>query len=177
MNREPCTLRVTSVLGHIMGLKFPDYCKSWHGTSMESLFEVNMEKEPIETSVQVVQNIKAYSKDIHALQIWTDCDREGEAIGFDIIEVAKKVRPNIEVYRAHFSALTKAEIEKAATQLRRPNKALSDAVQIRQEIDLRIGATFTRFQTLLLRDTINKQGVISYGPCQFPTLGFIVERH
>ena len=90
------------------------------------------------------------------MQIWTDCDREGEAIGFDIIEVAKKVRPNIEVYRAHFSALTKPEIEKAATELRRPNKALSDAVKIRQEIDLRIGATFTRFQTLLLRDTINK---------------------
>ena len=48
---------------------------------------------------------------------------------------------------------------------------------MRQEIDLRIGASFTRFQTLLLRDTINRQGVVSYGPCQFPTLGFIVERH
>lgn len=87
------------------------------------------------------------------------------------------MKPNIDVYRAHFSALTKPEIERAANELRRPNKGLSDAVQVRQEIDLRIGATFTRFQTLLLRDMIQKQGVISYGPCQFPTLGFIVERH
>jgi len=60
----------------------------------------------------------------------------------------------------------------------RPDKALADAVRVRQEVDLRIGASFTRFQTLLLRDALSgKQGVISYGPCQFPTLGFIVDRH
>lgn len=26
---ERCRLRVTSVLGHIMGLKYPDHCKNW----------------------------------------------------------------------------------------------------------------------------------------------------
>ena len=26
---ERCLLRVTSVLGHIMGLKYPDHCKNW----------------------------------------------------------------------------------------------------------------------------------------------------
>ncbi|KAG5528712.1 hypothetical protein RHGRI_029395 [Rhododendron griersonianum] len=53
-----------------------------------------------------------------------------------------------------------------------------------QEIDLRIGASFTRFQTMLLRDAFhldfardNRNVVLSYGPCQFPTLGFIVERY
>jgi DNA topoisomerase-3 len=60
-----------------------------------------------------------------------------------------------------------------------PNQNLSDAVKVRQEIDLRIGAIFTRFQTLLLRELVDPRGknVISYGPCQFPTLGFIVERY
>ena len=51
---------------------------------------------------------------------------------------------------------------------------------MRQEIDLRIGASFTRFQTLTIRDALphcDSIGVLSYGPCQFPTLGFIVERH
>ena len=123
---------------------------------MEDLYQIPLEKIPIETSEKVVENLKLYSRDIDSLQIWTDCDREGEAIGFDVIDVCKKIKPNIQVYRAHFSALTKQDIEKAASTLKRPNKGLADAVHVRQEIDLRIGATFTRFQTLLLRDTINK---------------------
>lgn len=57
-------------------------------------------------------------------------------------------------------------------------------VQARSELDLRVGAAFTRFQTLRLQkrfDSLSVEGasitsVISYGPCQFPTLGFVVER-
>ena len=41
------------------------------------------------------------------------------------------------------------------------------------------GAAFTRFQTLRLQqvfpDVLAEQ-LISYGSCQFPTLGFVVER-
>ena len=53
---------------------------------------------------------------------------------------------------------------------------------MRQEIDLRIGASFTRFQTLNFRDLllgfgqVHPNQILSYGPCQFPTLGFIVDR-
>ena len=79
------------------------------------------------------------------LVIWTDCDREGEAIGFDIIDLARSVRPKIDVYRAHFSALTREEVEHAVTNLQRPNQRLAEAVRVRQEVDLRIGAIFTRF--------------------------------
>ena len=45
----------------------------------------------------------------------------------------------------------------------------------RMEIDLRIGAAFTRFQTLRLQARFPQLGmsVISYGSCQFPTLGFV----
>lgn len=42
---------------------------------------------------------------------------------------------------------------------------------------MRIGAAFTRFQTLLLRDSFdNNSSIVSYGPCQFPTLGFVARR-
>jgi DNA topoisomerase III len=111
------TLRVTSVLGHIMGVDFPDNTRNWYETAMESLFHIPLVKSPIESSAQVVQNIKEFSKSADCLVIWTDCDREGEAIGFDIIDVSKAVRPKIEVYRAHFSALTREEIEHATSNL------------------------------------------------------------
>lgn len=97
--------------------------------------------------------------------MWTDCDREGEAIGFDVIDVVRKRTRNIEVLRAHFSALTYSNLSDAMKTLTPPNKCLSDAVKVRQEIDLRIGATFTRFQTLMLRKTLGPGNVISYGPC------------
>ena len=42
--------------------------------------------------------------------IWTDCDREGEAIGFDVMDIVDKNK-SLDVYRAKFSALTKKDIE------------------------------------------------------------------
>jgi DNA topoisomerase-3 len=41
------------------------------------------------------------------------------------------------------------------------------------------GAAFTRFQTLRLQKVFPQKlsdSLISYGSCQFPTLGFVVER-
>lgn len=58
------------------------------------------------------------------------------------------------------------------------NRALVDAVHARMELDLRIGAAFTRLLTLKLRgfeELSNK--IISYGSCQFPTLGFVVDQY
>ena len=44
-------------------------------------------------------------------------------------------------------------------------------------IDLIIGSTFTRMQTLTFNELLGiKNGILSYGPCQFPTLNFIMER-
>ena len=55
-----------------------------------------------------------------------------------------------------------------------------DAVAARTVLDLKIGAAFTRMQTMGLQAHIpvigDKSHVISYGSCQFPTLGFVVNR-
>ena len=56
---------------------------------MESLYDIKLEKVPIENSVKVVESLVHYSRDIDHLVIWTDCDREGEAIGFDIIDLCR----------------------------------------------------------------------------------------
>ncbi|KAI6359890.1 hypothetical protein MCOR25_006932 [Pyricularia grisea] len=53
------------------------------------------------------------------------------------------------------------------------------AVAARIELDLRIGFAFTRFLTINLRSLNGplKDLVLSYGSCQFPTLGFVVDRY
>lgn len=55
----------------------------------------------------------------------------------------------------------------------------ADAVDARMELDLRLGAAFTRFQTLYFQSKFQElqSKVISYGSCQFPTLGFVVEQY
>ena len=83
------------------------------------------------------------------------------------------------IKRAHFSSVTHGEVFNAIKNLTPPNKHLADAVMARQEIDLRIGASFTRFQSINFKKLLNIESKqpVSYGPCQFPTLGFIVERY
>jgi len=43
-----------------------------------------------------------------------------------------------------------------------------------------LGAAFTRYQTMRLQKVFPEvlaKSLISYGSCQFPTLGFVVERY
>lgn len=85
--------------------------------------------------------------------------------------------PRLRVKRARFSALIPRDIFGALQTLREPDKAQSDAVEARSEIDLRLGASFTRWQTLRFRERFEGMTrMLSYGPCQFPTLGFVVDR-
>ena len=84
-------------------------------------------------------------------------------------------RRNLTILRAHFSAVNAVEVRRAMASLRDLNQNIVSAVKARQEIDLRLGALFTRWQTKLLQQTY-ALNVISYGPCQFPTLGFVVDR-
>ncbi|CAM9972028.1 unnamed protein product [Laminaria digitata] len=83
------------------------------------------------------------------------------------------------ILRARFSALIPREILNSVQNLVPPNEHQAKAVEARQEIDLRLGSAFTRFQTMRLQNRFDElqDGVISYGPCQFPTLGFVVDRY
>lgn len=85
---------------------------------------------------------KTLEREIRSCQgliIWTDCDREGENIGFEIIKVCTDIKPQLRIYRAKFSEITAASVFRALNTLGQPNKNISDAVDVRQELDLRTG--------------------------------------
>ncbi|NXV15399.1 TOP3A topoisomerase, partial [Cepphus grylle] len=173
------TMVMTSVSGHLLAHDFKLPFRKWHSCNPLALFDAEIEKYCPENYMDIKRTLEREVQQCQALVIWTDCDREGENIGFEIIHVCKAVKPNLQVFRARFSEITLHAVRTACENLTQPDQKTSDAVDVRQELDLRIGAAFTRFQTLRLRkifpDILADQ-LISYGSCQFPTLGFVVER-
>ncbi|XP_062263697.1 DNA topoisomerase 3-alpha [Platichthys flesus] len=173
------SVSMTSVSGHLLGLEFKAAFKKWHSCNPQLLFDAEVEKYCPDNMIQIKRTLEKEVRQCQALVIWTDCDREGENIGFEVIDVCKAVKHNLQVFRAKFSEITPNSIRRACETLTAPDANVSDAVDVRQELDLRIGASFTRFQTLRLQkifpESLANQ-LISYGSCQFPTLGFVVER-
>jgi DNA topoisomerase-3 len=178
LNNDMYEMIFTSVRGHLMNYAFDDSCKQWVLETTESLFHENPHKVITQDCKELKTNLEQYARQVDTLILWLDCDREGENICFEVVDIVKNINSGVRILRAKFSALTKTDINRAIFNLEVPNKNVSDAVDIRQRIDLIIGASFTRFQTLLFKPVFNTQEKvpISYGPCQFPTLNFIVER-
>nr|KAF6398760.1 DNA topoisomerase III alpha [Molossus molossus] len=213
------TMIMTSVSGHLLAHDFKMQFRKWQSCNPLVLFEAEIEKYCPENFVDIKRTLERETRQCQALVIWTDCDREGENIGFEIIHVCKAVKPSLQVLRARFSEITPRAIRMACEHLAEPDQRVSDAVDVRQELDLRIGeeplelfdclravghelrnqqrvcvsiraapcsflprfpgAAFTRFQTLRLQKIFPQvlaEQLISYGSCQFPTLGFVVER-
>ena len=56
----------------------------------------------------ISSNIEYNARGARALFIWTDCDREGEHIGWEVRTEALKGNPNLEVKRARFSNIERA---------------------------------------------------------------------
>lgn len=171
---------MTSVSGHLLALGFGGSYKGWQNCNPEQLFEAPVHRYVPENFIQIQKTLEKEIRDCHALIIWTDCDREGEHIGFEVIEVCRKIKSNIHVYRAKFSDMTAASLNRALDNLVAPDDRINQAVNVRIELDLRIGAAFTRFQTLRMQMVFpNKimNNLVSYGSCQIPTLGFVAQRY
>ena len=181
-----CHMAFTSVTGHLCNMDFPPEKRTWHSCQPRELIDsVPVNKIVSADKNDVAENLKREARHAAWLILWLDCDREGENIAFEVMDVCKSVKPSLQIFRARFSALSYNDVTRALNNLVAPNENESKAVDMRQEIDLRLGASFTRFNTMLLQNAVrlpgadpetNKGPVISYGPCQFPTLGFIVQR-
>ncbi|CBY00540.1 hypothetical protein LEMA_P016700.1 [Plenodomus lingam JN3] len=177
-----CSVTFTCVAGHIVAHDFPERFKKWHSCQPAALFDAPIEQSIAENKKVVAKNIETQARYASILYIWTDCDREGEHIGTEIRDIALKVKPNMQVWRARFSNIERAHVIQASQSPVRLDEAQAQAVSARIELDLRLGAAFTRMQTLALQNMVPQQGeerrkLISYGSCQFPTLGFVVDRY
>ncbi|OQR66723.1 DNA topoisomerase 3-alpha-like [Tropilaelaps mercedesae] len=179
-NVQNAEMKMTSASGHILNFAFPDNYKHWNSVDPVVLFDAPVvQRCESETSEQIKRTLEREVRGCDQLVLWTDCDREGEAIGFEIMEICRAVKPQIKVWRAKFSEITRPSINRALATLAELDEKLNNAVLVRSELDLRIGAAFTRLQTLRVgrRFASTSDKVLSYGSCQFPTLGFVVERY
>ncbi|OQE28584.1 hypothetical protein PENSTE_c003G02316 [Penicillium steckii] len=174
-----CPVTMTSVIGHLTGLEFERQYKGWQSCPPGSLFEAPVKEEVDKDKLPIAENIRNQARYSKALFIWTDCDREGEHIGMEVRTQARNGNSGIEVRRARFSNTERTHVLRAAREPITLDELQANAVAARIELDLRIGAAFTRLQTLQLQAVaeILKEKVISYGSCQFPTLGFVVDRY
>ncbi|KAG2148661.1 DNA topoisomerase [Suillus bovinus] len=165
---------VTAVSGHLLAHDFPEEYRQWNSCDPITLFDAPILSSVPADNKSIERNLLTEARRADTLMIWTDCDREGENIGSEIAKVCRKSRPQIVVKRARFSAI----IPHTPVDL---DVAQAHAVEARIFLDLRIGAAFTRMQTLTLQTRLaqfrEKREVVSYGPCQFPTLGFVVQRY
>ena len=92
------------------------------------------------TSIQVIDEVQPVMKQprIKDKQVWYTHD-------FTLFSLINTV--NQTIYRARFSSITESAVLQAFRSLTAPNWNEARSVDARMELDLRIGCSFTRFQT------------------------------
>ncbi|CAO3621543.1 unnamed protein product [Cunninghamella blakesleeana] len=180
--QQPAFFKFTSVTGHVFNTDFTTEYNSWE-IDPQRLFTAKVKKVEANPKQKLTYHLRQEAKQVDYLILWLDCDREGENICFEVIDqclpVMKFSNNMSYVLRAKFSAITKNDIQHAMDHLIKPNQNEAKAVDARQEFDLKVGVAFTRFQTKFFQGKYGNldSTVISYGPCQTPTLSFCVQRH
>ena len=175
---------VSSVAGHLYQTEFLRMHQNDKKMDPGELFDVITVKTEASDDTQITEkwlNDLAKGKDI--LCLWLDCDAEGENICYEVIHntLPYMTKRNYQqIYRAIFSSLTNEDIKFSFENIGNyPDDKLSLSVDAREVIDLKVGVSLTRFLTNEILPSLNdkvKTNVLSYGPCQTPTLWFCVDR-
>ncbi|NLI62251.1 MAG: DNA topoisomerase [Methanosarcinaceae archaeon] len=165
--------RIIGLAGHIMGYDYPKKYQNWNDVDPKVLIET----EPVKTVTKenFSTAVEELAKPADLLILACDYDREGENIGFEAKEIAQNVSV-APVKRAKYSSFTEEEIKRAFDNPVEPDTNMAMAADVRQILDLKMGASFTRYVTLSVREKAYTKEILSIGPCQTPTCGFIYER-
>ena len=175
---------ISSVAGHLYENDFLRMHQNAQYMDPGKLFDVQTVKTESDGDTQITENwLKDLAKDKDILCLWLDCDAEGENICYEVIYNVlpyMNKRKYQQIYRAIFSSLSEEDIRKSFEQLSNyPDDKLSLSVDARGIIDLKVGVSLTRFLTNEILSKLPKDiktNVLSYGPCQTPTLWFCVDR-
>ena len=175
---------VSAVAGHVYTSDFLRQHNKWDAVDPVELYDVPIVKLEAMKKMRMPEFIQKLSMGKDILCLWLDCDSEGENICYEVIYnclpyLNKKNYQQI--FRAKFSSLTKKDLKEAFDKISDyADKNVSLSVDARQVIDLKIGVSFTRFLTTSVLPALTglneSQTMLSYGPCQTPTLWFCVNR-
>lgn len=78
---------VTSVAGHLMELEFAPPYSSWQSCLPSALFDAPIMRSVPAENEAIAAQLRGRARTAQALVLWLDCDREGEAIAYEVIEV------------------------------------------------------------------------------------------
>jgi len=90
---------MTSASGHLLGYDLEGSYHNWYGCHPLGLFDAPVSKHCLhENCVKIKRTLEREVRSCNVLITWTDCDREGKNIGFEIIQICQTVKLNIRVY-------------------------------------------------------------------------------
>lgn len=168
---------VLPAVGHLLTLKEPDdvrteWAEKW---SAELLWPGKFyEKKPVLATKKYLDAIRAAASRVDQIIIATDCDREGQLIGDEIIDF---IGFRGKVLRAMFVAQDKKTLQQAFDNLT-PNsqwRGLYMSGQAREQADQTTNLSLTRTATVTLKRPGSK-GAIGIGRVKTPVLGIVCAR-
>lgn len=101
---------MTAVRGHLTGVEPAPEFKKWQHPPPISLFTAPIVTSVPDDKTALAENIKQQARYSSLLIIWTDCDREGEYIGKEIVDAARKGNARIQVKRARFNNIERSYV-------------------------------------------------------------------
>jgi len=152
--------KVTASMGHLIDLP-----KSTIGVDVDHDFEAKF--IVVRDKMKTMSKLKKEAKDVDEIYIATDPDREGEAIGWNLVQHIGKDK---KISRVVFHEITKEAVKKAFANPREFNNKLVDAQNARRVLDRIVGY---QISPLLWKKVGSR---LSAGRVQSVALRLVVER-
>lgn len=169
---------VAPAVGHLVERINPyTNFENWEMANLPALPE-GFSYEPKKDTIKRFKTIKQVIKEVDAIIIGTDPDREGEAIAYRILELIPGALKKVK-YRLWANSLTKKGLEQAFANLRTPTDSINyfHEADARSDADWLVGFNLSPFVTIKMKEEgyLNKKAQsMSVGRVQTPIVSLIV---